>query len=172
MLSDRMQETLNRQINREFFSAYSYLALTAYFEDINLKGCAHWMRTQYEEELVHANKAFDFVHDRDGRVTLTTLEAPIASWSSPVEAFAFALETEKANSKQIYEVVETAMDERDHATHTFMQWFVNEQIEEEALVNDMLQRLRLVGDNNTGLFLIDHELGLRKPQVAGADGGA
>jgi ferritin len=169
MLSDRMQETLNRQINREFFSAYSYLALTAYFEGINLKGFAHWMRTQYEEELVHANKAFDFVNHRDGRVTLTALEAPVVTWSSPVEAFAFALETEQANSNQIYEVVEAAMDERDHATHTFMQWFVNEQIEEEALVNDMLQRLRLVGDSNTGLFLIDHELGLRVP-APGADG--
>lgn len=164
MLSDRMQEILNKQINREFFSAYSYLALTAYFEDINLKGFAHWMRTQYEEELVHANKAFVFVNNRDGRVTLAALEAPIATWKSPVEAFAFALETERANSKQIYEVVEIAMEERDHATHTFMQWFVNEQIEEESLVNDMLQRLQLVGDNNTGLFLIDHELGLRKPQ--------
>ncbi len=170
MLSDRMQETLNRQINREFFSAYSYLALTAYFEDLNLKGFAHWMRTQHKEELVHANKAFDFVNDRDGRVTLSALEAPKVSWNSPVEAFAFALETEEANSKQIYEVVEAVMDERDHANHTFMQWFVNEQIEEEALVNDMLQRLRLVGDNNTGLFLIDHELGLRKPQDPGADG--
>ena len=169
MLSDRMQETLNRQINREFFSAYSYLALTAYFEDLNLKGFAHWMKTQYEEELVHANKAFDFVNNRDGRVTLARLEAPQMTWSSPVEAFGFALETEQANSNQIYEVVEAAMEERDHATHTFMQWFVNEQIEEEALVNDMLQRLRLIGDSNTGLFLIDHELGLRKP-AASADG--
>ena len=169
MLSDRMQATLNKQINREFFSAYSYLALTAYFEDMNLKGFAHWMKTQYEEELVHANKAFDFVIDRDGRVTLDALEAPKESWDSPVHAVAFALATERANSKQIYEVVEAAMEERDHATHTFMQWFVNEQIEEEALVNDMLQRLRLVGDNNTGLFLIDHELGLRKPQEGEGD---
>jgi ferritin len=164
-----MQETLNKQINREFFSAYSYLALTAYFEDLNLKGFAHWMKTQYEEELIHANKAFDFVNNRDGRVTLAPLEAPQVTWSSPVEAFGFALETEQANSHQIYEVVEAAMEERDHATHTFMQWFVNEQIEEEALVNDMLQRLRLVGDSNTGLFLIDHELGLRVP-APGADG--
>ena len=172
MLSDRMQETLNRQINREFFSAYSYLALTAYFEDLNLKGFAHWMKTQYEEELIHANKAFDFVNNRDGRVILARLEAPQVTWSSPVEAFGFALETEQANSNQIYEVVETAMEERDHATHTFMQWFVSEQTEEEALVNDMLQRLRLVGDSNTGLFLIDHELGLRVPAPSADGAGA
>ena len=170
MLSERIQDALNRQINREFFSAYSYLALTAYFEDLDLKGFAHWMHMQYEEELVHAAKAFNFVNDRDGRVTLTAIETPQASWDSPVAAFAFALDTERANSQQIYEVVDAATEERDHATHAFMQWFVNEQVEEEALVNEMLQRLRLVGDNNNGLFMVDNELGQRQPQQAGAAG--
>ena len=169
MLSERMQETLNQQINIEFSAAYGYLALTAYFEDLDLKGFAHWMRVQHEEELVHAHKVFDFVNDRDGRVTLTAVDTPRASWDSPVDAVAGALEMERANSQQIYKVVETAMDERDHATHAFMQWFVNEQVEEEAQAGSILQQLRLVGDSNNGLFLMDRELGQRQPVDAGAD---
>ena len=169
MLSERMLETLNKQINYEFFAAYSYLALTAYFEDTDLKGFAHWMRLQHEEELVHAYKVFDFVNDRGGRVTLAALDTPQASWDSPLEALAFALEMERQNSQHIYAVVDIAMEERDHATHAFMQWFVNEQVEEEALASDMLQQLRLVGDNNNGLFLMDRELGQRQPGNAGAD---
>jgi ferritin len=161
MLNDEMQNALNQQINIEFNSAYSYLSLAAYFEAIHLKGFAHWMRIHYLEERMHANKIFDFIIDRDGRIDLLALAKPRKEWNSPLEAFEWALETEVSNSEAIYKLAELAMAKHDYATHTFMQWFISEQVEEEAIVNDMVAKLRLVGDSNAALFLMDQELGQR-----------
>jgi ferritin len=161
MLSDEMQDALNQQINVEFNSAYSYLALAAYFEDIHLKGFAHWMRIHYIEERMHANKIFDFVIDRDGRVELLAVKEPRKEWGSSLEAFEWALESERSNSEAIYKLAELAMTKHDYATHAFMQWFISEQVEEEALVNDMVAKLQLVGDSNAALFLMDQELAQR-----------
>ena len=171
MLNNEMQDALNQQINIEFNSAYSYLALAAYFEAIHLKGFAHWMRIHYLEERMHANKIFDFIIDRDGRVELLGLAKPRLEWSSPLEAFEWALETEVSNSESIYKLAELAMAKHDYATHTFMQWFISEQVEEEAIVNDMVAKLRLVGDSNAALFLMDQELGQRPmPEEADLQG--
>ena len=167
MLDKEVETALNKQINVEFSSAYAYLSVVAYFEDINLRGFAHWMRIHYLEERMHANKIFDFIVDRDGRVDLLGIDAPKKEWESPVAAFEWALQSECDTSESIYALVELAAKKRDHPTHTFLQWFVSEQVEEEALVNDMLQRLKLVGDSNAALFLMDQELSQRPPPVEG-----
>ena len=165
MVSKEIEDALNKQINVEFNSAYSYLSAAAYFEAINLKGFAHWMRIHYLEERMHANKIYDFIVDRDGRVELLALPAPRKEWGSPLEAFEWALEAERGNSEAIYRLVDLATEKHDHATHTFLQWFISEQVEEEAIVNDMLQKMRLVGDSNAALFLMDQELA-RRPMPA------
>lgn len=158
MRSDKMQAALNKQINVEFSSAYEYLALSAYFESLNLKGFAHWMRVQYQEERMHALKIYDFIHARNGRVALQRVEAPRAKCNSPLEAFAHAHENEKRVSAKIDELVELAAAERDHAAHSFLQWFVNEQVEEEKITYEIAQKLELLGDNKSALFLMDREL--------------
>ena len=168
MISDRIESALNDQINAEYFSAFTYLSLNAYFESLDLKGFAHWMRIQYSEELTHAEKIFDFVNDRDGRVSLASVEAPRFEWSSPLEGFEAALENERTLSGRINDLVALALEEKDFATHTFMQWFVNEQVEEEALVRDIVQDLRRVVDDSSGLFLMDRDLGQRQPEQGDA----
>ena len=163
MLSKPMQDALNCQINVEFASANQYLALSAFFDRINMKGCAHWMRIQHEEELAHGMKILDYIHDRDGEVTIGTVEAPDTNWGTPQEAFQAALDGERQNSKQIGDLVELATSEKDHSTHAFLQWFVNEQIEEEATAQDIIDKLTFVGDDRTGQFMIDQELAQRVP---------
>ena len=162
MLSEKVQDALNDQLNAEFFSAYQYLALSAYFEDRGLKGFAHWMRVQYEEELVHADKIFDYVNNRDGRVVLKTVAEPMSSFESAVAAFAFALASERDLSDKIYGLVDLALAAHDHGTHAFLQWFVNEQIEEESLVRDIVHNLALVIDSRDGIFLMDRDLAQRQ----------
>ena len=166
MLCETVQKALNEQLNAEFFSAYTYLSICAYFEDIDLRGFAHWMRIQYQEELIHADKIFNFINERDGRVLLLPLQAPRSEWDSPLDAFESALKGERQLSQSIYDLVDLAMAERDHATHNFLQWFISEQVEEEALVNDIVRDLKLLGDNSNGLFLMDRDLAGRS---AGAD---
>ena len=170
MLSEKMEMALNGQLNVELQSAYQYLAMSAYFESIDLKGCGHWMRIQYEEERAHALKIYDFLHDRDAKVTLLPVAAPELTWDSPTAAFEAALGYERDNSGKIDDLCELAMAERDHATLAFLQWFVNEQVEEEAVAKDLLQRFKMVADSNAGLFMMDQELGQR-PMPAAAGGG-
>ena len=164
MLSSKIQDTLNRQLKCEFQSAYTYLSLAAYFEDLDLNGFAHWMKVQYHEELMHAEKIYTFINDRDGRVALQALDSPQSEWDSPLVAFKFALDSERVLSEQIYEVVDVALEERDHATHAFMQWFVNEQVEEEAIVRDIVSDMERVIESRDGLFLMDRDLAGRQPQ--------
>ena len=164
MLSEKLQQSLNDQLNSEFFSAYTYLSLAAYFEDLDLNGFAHWMKLQYQEELMHAEKVYAFINDRDGRVYLQALAAPHSEWDSPLAAFKYALERERDLSERIYAVVDDALAERDHATHTFMQWFVNEQVEEEAIIRDIISDMERIAESRDGLFLMDRDLAGRKPQ--------
>jgi ferritin len=165
MFSEKIQQVLNKQLNCEFSSAYTYLSLAAYFEDLDLNGFAHWMKTQYQEELLHAERIYTYINDRDGRVSLQALEAPRSEWDSPLDAFKCALEGERALSEMIYGVVDEALQERDHATHTFMQWFVNEQVEEEAVVRDIISDMERIIESRDGLFLMDRDLAGRKPQA-------
>lgn len=164
MLSDKMQAAMNKQINAELHSAYIYLSMSAYFEDQNLPGMAHWMRMQWGEELVHAQKFFDFINERRGRVLLEAIDAVPTEWSSPLAAFENAFEHERKISAMIDDLVNLALDERDHAANSFLQWFVDEQVEEEASADAIVQQLKLIGNSGDGLYLVDRELGQRQPE--------
>ncbi len=161
MIEKKMEKALNDQINAELYSAYLYLAMAAYFESINLKGFSSWMRVQTMEEQAHAKKFYDFVHERGGKVTLSAIDAPPTEWQSPLAAFEDVLEHEQMVTGRINDLVDRAQELKDHASNSFLQWFIDEQVEEEASADEIIQSLKLNKDNPGGLFLIDKELGLR-----------
>jgi ferritin len=135
--------------------------MSAYFQSINLAGMAHWMRVQAREELAHAMKFYDHVIERGGRVSLQVVDAPAAQWDSPLAAFEDAYRHEQKVTGLINQLVDDAVQSKDHATNAFLQWFVTEQVEEEASVDAIVQKLKLVGGAPGGLFMIDHHLGER-----------
>lgn len=161
MLSPKLQEALNDQINAEYYSSYLYLSMAAYCERINLKGFANWFRVQSQEEMVHVMKFFQYVLDRGGEVKLTAIAGPPTRWDSPRAVFEATLAHEQHVSQRINKLVDLAIAESDHATNALLQWFVNEQVEEEASADAILQQLRLAGDTPAALFMIDRELGQR-----------
>ncbi len=165
MLSEKMQAAMNDQINAELHSAYLYLAMVAYFEDQNFTGMAHWMRLQAEEELGHAMKFFDFINERRGRVMLHPIQGVPNTWDSPLAAFEAALEHEQKVTALINALVDLAHEERDHAADSFLQWFVDEQVEEEASADAVVQKLRLAGDAPQALLFLDDQLGQRQPEA-------
>ncbi|OPY39329.1 MAG: ferritin [Methanoregula sp. PtaU1.Bin051] len=162
MLSKTMEDALNRQINRELYSSYLYLAMSAYFKAANLDGFAHWMRLQAEEEKVHGMKIYDYVIARGGKVMLQAIEAPKAKWASAGKVFEEVYTHEQKVTGMINTLVELAMKEKDHATFEMLQWFVREQVEEEENASAILVKIRMVGDVPGHLFCLDHELGERK----------
>lgn len=161
MLKKKIEDALNEQVNAEMFSAHLYLSMSSYCESINLSGAANWLRVQYQEEMVHAFKLFDFIIERGGRATLKEIDAPQAEWDSPLAAFEAAYGHEQKITALINGLVDLALAESDHATNAFLQWFVTEQVEEEASADAIVQRLRLAGDQGAGMFMIDRELGAR-----------
>jgi ferritin len=161
VIDGRTQEALNKHANAEFYSSYLYLSMSAYFQSINLIGFAHWMRVQAREELAHAMKFYDHVIERGGRVSLQAVAAPTAQWDSPLAAFEDAYRHEQKVTGLINQLVDEAVQSKDHATNAFLQWFVSEQVEEEASVDAIVQKLKLVGGAPGGLFMIDHHLGER-----------
>ncbi len=167
MLSDTMQEALNAQLNAELFSSYIYLSMAAYFEAENLLGFANWMRVQSEEETMHAMKFYDYINERNGRVLLRALEAPQTEWATPLAAFEDALHHEQYITGRINDLTNLALKEGDHATWSFLQWFVDEQVEEESSVDAVIQDLKRVADFPAGLFMLDRELGQRGPEEEG-----
>jgi len=170
MISKKMAEALNRQVNAEFYSAYLYLSMEAYFVSVNLPGFANWMRAQIQEEAMHAMKIYDFVNERGGRVLLKSIEQPPTEWESPLAAFEAAYKHEQKVTGLINDLVNLAIEEKDHASNAFLQWFVNEQVEEEASVNEVAQKLKKINNAPAGQFLIDRELGQRvftPPQAEG-----
>ncbi|MFW5976383.1 MAG: ferritin [Bacillota bacterium] len=169
MLSEKLEEKLNDQINAELYSAYIYQAMGAYFEDIDLDGFAHWMDLQAQEEVMHARKIYDFVNERGGRVILKAIEAPKSEWSSPLEAFKDAYAHEQKVTGMINDLVDLSIEEKDHAANSFLQWFVDEQVEEEESVDEIVQKLKMIGESGSGLFMINNELGQR--MSAGAEDG-
>ena len=158
MLTDRMHQALNEQIQAEFFSAYLYLSMSAYFEDKGLDGMATWMNVQFQEEQSHALKFYRYVNERGGRVELQGLEKPQLDWASPLDAFQGALEHEQMITGRINDLADLSLSEKDHATHNMLQWFIAEQVEEEANVEAIVTQLRLVGDEGRGLYMIDREM--------------
>ncbi|WP_290596293.1 MULTISPECIES: ferritin [unclassified Archaeoglobus] len=161
-ISEKMVEALNEQINAEIYSAYLYLSMAAYFDSIGLKGFANWMRVQWQEELTHAMRLYDYVVERGGRVKLYAIEEPPSEWESPLTAFEHTYEHEVNVTKRIHELVELAMSEKDYATYNMLQWFVAEQVEEEANASEIVDKLRLIGDDGRGLLMLDTELGARR----------
>ncbi len=161
-LSKKIETTLNEQINAEFNSSYLYLAMAAYFEDLNLKGMAKWMKMQSSEELKHGLKLFDYTIDRKGRVVLSKIDTPKKEWKNFVSVFEDVLAHEQYITTKINKFMDIAISEKDHATASMLKWFVDEQVEEESVVDEILEKLKLVGNDNTALFLIDKELGERK----------
>ncbi|MEW6355437.1 MAG: ferritin [Planctomycetota bacterium] len=161
MLSNKMNEALNEQINAELYSAYLYLSMEAYFESVDLPGAANWMRVQVQEEMVHAMKFYDFINERNGRVLLKPIEGVPTEWDSPLVVFKAAYEHETKVTARIHKLVDLAREDRDHATETFLQWFVTEQVEEEANTDGVVKRLKLAGETGGGLFLVDQELATR-----------
>ncbi|MDH3329250.1 MAG: ferritin [Desulfobulbaceae bacterium] len=161
MLNAKMLKALNSQINAEMYSSYLYLSMEAYFKSISLDGFAGWMRSQVQEELFHAMKFYDFVCERGGRVVLDTIKKPDANWKSPLIAFKQILKHEQHVTELINDLVDLAIAEKDHATVNFLQWFVGEQVEEEASVGTVVDKLNLIKDDTSGLFLLDAELGKR-----------
>ena len=162
MLGKKMQDALNGQINAELYSSYLYLSMAAYFESVNLRGFAGWMRVQAQEETAHGMKFFDFVVERGGRVTLKAIDAPPDKWNSPVAAFQAAYEHEQKVTAMIAKLVDLAESEKDHATRSFLQWFVDEQVEEEANADEVVQKLKMIKDAPQGLLMLDGVLGQRK----------
>jgi ferritin len=163
MLTDKMQKTLNGQMNAELYSSYLYLSMNAYFKSINLDGFANWMYYQAQEELEHAMKFYDFICQRGNRVQLAQIEAPPSVWNSPLAVFEDTLAHEQKVTGLINDLVEIANEERDHASQIFLQWFVSEQVEEEDSVGGVLEQLKLMGEAKGGLFMMDREMAKRRP---------
>jgi ferritin len=161
MLSKKMETALNKQVHAELYSAYLYLAMSSYFESVNLPGFASWMKIQTQEETAHAMKIYDFVHERGGSVKLAAIEAPPAKWRSPLAAFEAALAHEQKVTGLINSLTTLANQQKDHASGIFLQWFVTEQVEEEATADDIVNKLKLLGKSGHGLFMMDKELGSR-----------
>ncbi|WP_319777519.1 ferritin [Maridesulfovibrio sp.] len=156
-----IEKALNEHLNAEMYSAYLYLAMSAYFSEIGLDGFATWMRVQAQEEQFHAMKFYDYINERGGRVLLTAIEAPKTEWDSPLACIEAVLEHEKHVTSLINNLVDLAIQEKDHATNIFLQWFVSEQVEEEDNVNAVLNKLRLLNGEGNGMFILDKELSTR-----------
>ena len=165
-LTRNMEDALNEHINQEFYASYLYLSMSAYCESINLPGFAHWMRIQSQEEYAHALKLFDFVNDRDGRVNLHPIRQPDIEFQSPLDLMQQTLEHERGVSHLINGLYQVAIKEEDYATQVHLQWFITEQVEEEKTVSDLVEQLKLIGNQGDALLLLDRELAKRT--VAGA----
>ncbi|MDU2064199.1 MAG: ferritin [Sporomusaceae bacterium] len=161
MINEKVQNAFNKQIQKEFYSAYLYLAMSAYSEEKNLKGFAHWLKVQYEEERAHALKLMDYLSERGGKVLLEALEAPEHDFGSPVETFEAVVKHEQSITESINKLYEVALKEKDYAAQIFLQWYITEQVEEEASATAVLERLKTVGDKGSAILYIDKELGKR-----------
>jgi ferritin len=158
MISESMQTLINDQYHRELFSAHQYFATSSYFLDLDLDGFANFFRIQAEEEMDHALKQFDFLHEVDGKITHQGIDAPSNDFGSILEAFEKAMEHERFITKNIHAIVKAALEEGDFATHQFFQWFVKEQVEEEALMRTLIAKLKLAEGNKSTLYLLNEEL--------------
>jgi len=169
MISKKIQDALNSQINAEFYSAYLYMAMEAYFHSLNFLGFANWMQVQTQEEVSHARKIYDFINERGGRVTLDAIARPAGEWKSPLAVFEAAYKHEQKVTALINDLVEVAAKEKDHATGIFLQWFVSEQVEEEKNASEIVGKMRLLKDSAGSMFMLDKELGKRTLEQEGGE---
>jgi ferritin len=167
MISKKMEAAINKQINLEIQSALLYLQMSAHFAHENLNGFSHWMRIQHQEELNHAGKLFDYVLQRDGEVTLTTIAIPQKDWKSTLAACQAAYNAEVNNTKQINALMDQAIKENDHATRVILEWFVEEQVEEESSALNLIKQVELADGAPGAILLLDRELGGRTPDAGG-----
>ena len=161
MFSDKMLVELNRQINYELYSAYLYMAMENYFQEKNLGGFANFFKVQTEEERAHTRIFYEFIYRKNGKVTLDTIGKPETQFDGILDVFKKALEHEKFVTGRINELMDIAIGDRDHATNSFLQWFVDEQVEEEETFQGLVDKLELIGDNVQALLMLDSELAQR-----------
>jgi ferritin len=161
MINKVVQDAINDQINKELYSAYLYLSMAAHFEAATLPGFAHWMRIQAQEEQGHAMRFFDYLNDRSGRVQLKPIAGPQTEWKTPFEVFNQVLEHEQLVTASIHKLYEVAAKDNDYATQVMLQWFINEQVEEEKSAAQIIEQLKRIDAHESALLILDHELGER-----------
>ncbi len=161
MLNEKMEKAFLEQINKELFSEYLYLSMKAYFADLNLQGFVNWMDVQVQEEHAHAMGMFDYVIERGGKIVLEAIDKPENNWKSPLEVFRAILKHEQFVTSSINSVADVAEETRDRAASIFLNWYIKEQVEEEANVGGILAQLELIGEDKNGLFALDKELATR-----------
>ena len=161
-LSKKMQDALNEQIREELASAYIYLSMAAYCESINLGGFAHWMQAQSNEEMAHAMKFYGYIHERGGRVVLDAIEQPPTEFAGPLDVFEKTLAHEQYITERIHKLYALAVEESDYASLSILQWFVDEQVEEENSATEILEILKMIGEKGQALFMLDRQLANRQ----------
>ncbi|OHW62467.1 ferritin [Andreesenia angusta] len=161
MVSQKLLEALNEQLNFEYLSAHYYLGMAAYFSNEGLDGFANFFMVQAEEERFHARKFYDYINEMDGRVTIASIDGVQNEFESAVDVFKVALHHEQIVTKRIYNLMDIAMEEREHATVSFLKWFIDEQVEEESGMKDKITKLERISDNSHALYMMDAELGAR-----------
>ncbi len=161
MLKQTIQDAVNEQIKNEIYSAYLYVSMAAYFESLTLQGSAKWMKVQAHEEWTHAMKFYDWVFDRGGRVTLKAIDAPPATFQSPLDAWQQVLEHERKVTGLINQIYELALKENDYAAQTMLQWFINEQVEEEKNATEIVEKFKMIGSQSASLLMYDGHLSRR-----------
>ena len=162
VIKEKVQNVLNAQINKEFYSAYLYLAMSAFFDEIGLFGFANWTKVQAREEMDHGMIIFNYIIERDGTVELSHIDSPDRNFIKPLQVFEKILEHEKYVTESVNCVASMSDEECDFATRHFINWYISEQVEEEANARDVIDKLKLFGDDCTALYLLDKELGERK----------
>lgn len=162
MFNPKVETAMNAQIKRELDSAYIYAAMAAYFDRTGLPGAAHWMKKQFGEEQAHAWKFYGFIYDRGGNVTFEALDKPAEDFASPLDAFKKVLDHEKYITGHINDLYALAVEEKDYASQILLQWFIEEQVEEEKSAGDIVDMLERIGDSKHALFMLDKELGQRQ----------
>ena len=161
MISKIMQDAINDQIQKELYSSYLYLSMSAYFADRNLSGFAHWMRVQEAEEREHAMKLYDFILERGGKVNLKAIDAPKTEWTSTLEVAEEVAAHEAKVTASIHALYETALKEKDYPAQIMLQWFISEQVEEESNAAEIVANLKLIEKGGTAIYVLDHQLGKR-----------
>ena len=165
MISDKMNAALNEQVNKEIYSAFLYMAMSSHSNTIGLKGFAKWFMVQYHEEMFHAMKIYEYIHSQGGKITLLPIAQPPDTFESPLDMFTKTLAHEQMVTQSFNNLMDLAIELKDHATRIFLQWYVTEQVEEEENDNEIIDQLRLIDGNPQGLMMLDRELGQRGANV-------
>ena len=165
MISDKMEDALNGQFNKEMYSAYLYMAMSSQADTMGLKGISHWFMVQYHEEMTHAMKIYEYIQEQGNCVVLDAIAKPEGTFSTALSLFEAGLEHERFITRSINELMDLAIEEHDHASKAFLEWYVSEQVEEEQNAMEIVQTLKMIGDNSAALFLYDKDLRARTVSV-------